>query len=107
MGRALGRAPQVPTNDQVASVTADLARRAALPEHLPAVLGALHKDTHPMIQFSTAVLALQARPRAAVPGPAAPPLARLRAMPALLHGCRRAGGFQDWFPNPNIFPVAR
>jgi len=60
----------VPTKDQVASVTADLARRAALPEHLPAVLGALHKDTHPMIQFSTAVLALQARPCAAAPGPA-------------------------------------
>ncbi|KAK9843683.1 hypothetical protein WJX81_002147 [Elliptochloris bilobata] len=50
---------EVPTKEQVAGVTADLAARAKLPAHLPAVLAALPKDTHPMVQFSTAVLALQ------------------------------------------------
>ena len=56
-------AAQVPSKEQVAGVTADLAARAALPAHLPGVLAALPKDTHPMVQFSTAVLALQVRPR--------------------------------------------
>ena len=46
-------------------MTADLAARAALPSHLSGVLAALPKDTHPMVQFSTAVLALQVRPRLA------------------------------------------
>ena len=59
----------MPSKEQVASVTADLAARAALPSHLSGVLAALPKDTHPMVQFSTAVLALQVRLRLAAPFP--------------------------------------
>ncbi len=54
----------MPTKEQAAGVTADLARRAALPAHLPNVLAALPRGTHPMVQFSTAVLALQVPPAA-------------------------------------------
>lgn len=50
-------------------MTADLAARAQLPSHLSGVLAALPKDTHPMVQLSTAVLALQVRPRLAPPSP--------------------------------------
>lgn len=59
----------MPSKEQVAGVTADLASRAQLPRHLSGVLAALPKDTHPMVQFSTAVLALQVRPRLAPTSP--------------------------------------
>ena len=52
---------QVPNKEQVLALSEELRARSALPAHVPAVLGALPPGTHPMTQFSTAVLALQAR----------------------------------------------
>jgi citrate synthase len=52
---------QVPTSAQVQDVSAELARRAALPRHVKAVLEALPVETHPMTQFITAITALQVR----------------------------------------------
>jgi hypothetical protein len=59
-------AAQVPNKEQVLALSEELRSRSALPAHVPAVLKALPPGTHPMTQFSTAVLALQARcaPRA-------------------------------------------
>ena len=96
-------AAQVPSKEQVAGVTADLAARAQLPAHLSSVLAALPKDTHPMVQFSTAVLALQVRPRRAAPshassssapvhlGSACPRSATLRLMVPLASGALGCG----------------
>ena len=52
---------QVPNKEQVLALSEELRSRSALPAHVPAVLKALPPGTHPMTQFSTAVLALQAR----------------------------------------------
>lgn len=41
------------------ALTEDLRSRSALPKHVAKVLKALPKGTHPMTQFSTAVLSLQ------------------------------------------------
>ena len=54
--------PQVPNKEQVLALSEELRSRSELPAHVPAVLKALPQGTHPMTQFSTAVLALQARP---------------------------------------------
>ena len=56
---------QVPNKEQVLALSEELRSRSALPAHVPAVLKALPQGTHPMTQFSTAVLALQARVAAA------------------------------------------
>lgn len=50
---------EVPSQEQAASVTDELRGRAKVPEHVFKTLDALPVDTHPMTQFSTAVLALQ------------------------------------------------
>jgi len=52
---------QVPSKEQVLALSEELRSRSELPAHVPAVLKALPQGTHPMTQFSTAVLALQAR----------------------------------------------
>ena len=54
---------QVPNKEQVLALSEELRSRSELPAHVPAVLKALPQGTHPMTQFSTAVLALQARCR--------------------------------------------
>lgn len=48
----------IPTTAQVNSLTQELHRRAALPDHIPALLQALPKGTHPMTQLSCATMAL-------------------------------------------------
>lgn len=50
---------QIPTKEQVEALSAELRSRAALPSHVGAVLEALPQGTHPMTQFSAAVLAMQ------------------------------------------------
>ena len=50
---------EIPTQAQVASVTADLHARAALPPHVAAMIAAFPKGMHPMTQLSSAVLAMQ------------------------------------------------
>ncbi len=50
---------QVPTQEQVVSVTKELQARSQLPPQVAKVLAAMPKDTHPMTQLSQAVLALQ------------------------------------------------
>lgn len=50
---------QVPSESQVRAVSKELARRAALPGHIKAVLESLPVDTHPMTQFVTLITALQ------------------------------------------------
>ena len=50
---------EVPSEAQVASLTADLQSRAALPAHVRTMINAFPKQMHPMTQFSAAVLALQ------------------------------------------------
>ena len=55
------------------ALSAELRSRAQLPEHVGRVLSALPEGTHPMTQFSAAVLALQVlRPRPAAPPPPQP-----------------------------------
>ena len=54
---------QIPNKEQVLALSEELRSRSELPAHVPAVLKALPQGTHPMTQFSTAVLALQARRR--------------------------------------------
>jgi len=51
---------QVPTAEEVASVTEDLHARSQLPAGVKKVLNTLRKDMHPMTQLSIAVLAMQA-----------------------------------------------
>ena len=50
---------QVPNKEQVLALSEELRSRSKLPAHVPAVLKALAPGTHPMTQFSAAVLALQ------------------------------------------------
>eukprot|EP00884_Botryococcus_braunii_P001386 jgi/Botrbrau1/11248/Bobra.0038s0020.1 len=50
---------EIPTPEQVKELTEDLNSRAKIPAHVPKVLDAMPLDTHPMCQFSTAVLAMQ------------------------------------------------
>ena len=45
----------------MAALSEELRSRSALPPHVAKVLSALPEGTHPMTQFSTAVLSLQAR----------------------------------------------
>ena len=50
---------EVPTYEQVQSITQEWHRRSAIPAHTHAVLDALPVDTHPMTQFSIAIVSLQ------------------------------------------------
>lgn len=51
---------QIPSKEQVDALSAELSYRGKeLPGHVQKVLAALPAGTHPMTQFSTAVLALQ------------------------------------------------
>jgi hypothetical protein len=51
---------QIPSKEQVDALSAELSYRGKdLPGHVHKVLAALPAGTHPMTQFSTAVLALQ------------------------------------------------
>ena len=50
---------EVPTKEQVDTLTAELHARAELPSHVVPLLNSLPKDMHPMTQFSSAILALQ------------------------------------------------
>jgi len=50
---------EVPSQAQVAALSADLERRAKLPEHVKKMIENFPKHMHPMSQFSAAVLALQ------------------------------------------------
>ncbi|SCU98938.1 LADA_0H16292g1_1 [Lachancea dasiensis] len=50
---------EVPTESQVKALSADLASRSELPEHVDQLLNTLPKDLHPMAQFSIAVTALE------------------------------------------------
>lgn len=50
---------EVPTEAEVADLTADLHARAKLPSHVEPMIRAYPKNMHPMTQFSSAVLALQ------------------------------------------------
>ncbi len=50
---------EVPTEDQVKGLTAQWVARSTVPQHTFDVLDALPKDTHPMAQFSIAIVSLQ------------------------------------------------
>jgi citrate synthase len=50
---------EVPTKEQVDSLSADWRKRAVVPAQTFRVLDALDKDTHPMTQFSMAVVSMQ------------------------------------------------
>ena len=50
---------EIPTKAQVASVTAELHARAAIPAHVEAVIKSFPRNMHPMTQLSSAILALQ------------------------------------------------
>ncbi|CAL9730517.1 citrate synthase, mitochondrial [Monosporozyma unispora] len=50
---------EIPTEEQVRQLSADLASRSELPEHVTKLLDSLPKDLHPMAQFSIAVTALE------------------------------------------------
>lgn len=50
---------EIPSAEQVSELSGELRSRAALPRHVSKMLATLPKDTHPMTQFSAAVLALQ------------------------------------------------
>jgi citrate synthase len=49
---------EIPTKEQAMEVEAEWARRASVPDYVFKMLKAMPKDTHPMILFSQAVLAL-------------------------------------------------
>src|ERR1041384_3868720 len=49
---------EVPTKEQALEVEAEWAKRANVPDYVFKMLKAMPKDTHPMILFSQAVLAL-------------------------------------------------
>ncbi len=49
----------IPTKEEVDWLTNEWRKRASIPDHTFKVLDALSKDTHPMTQFSAAVLAMQ------------------------------------------------
>lgn len=50
---------EIPTEEEAAWVSAEWKRRAAVPEHVFAVLDAMPVSTHPMTQLSAGVLAMQ------------------------------------------------
>jgi citrate synthase len=50
---------EIPTKAQAEEVETEWAKRSAIPVHVYAMLRAMPKDTHPMVLFSQAVLALQ------------------------------------------------
>jgi citrate synthase len=50
---------EIPTKAQAEEVEAEWAKRSDVPAHVFAMLRAMPKDTHPMVLFSQAVLALQ------------------------------------------------
>lgn len=50
---------ELPTNDDVINISNNWARRSIVPKHVFNVLDAFPKTTHPMTQFSAAILALQ------------------------------------------------
>lgn len=49
----------LPTEEDVRMITAEWQKRSALPDYLIDIMKAVPKDTHPMTQFSLAILALQ------------------------------------------------
>ena len=50
---------EIPTEEQVRQLSADLASRSELPEHVVKLLDSLPKNLHPMAQFSIAINALE------------------------------------------------
>jgi citrate synthase len=50
---------EIPTDDDVEEIRATWRKNEALPDHVPAVLDALPKDTHPMTQLSIGITAMQ------------------------------------------------
>ncbi len=50
---------ELPTDDDVRLITKEWQKRSALPQYLIDILKSIPKDTHPMTQFSTGILALQ------------------------------------------------
>lgn len=50
---------ELPTEDDVKEITEEWRKRSALPDYLIKALNSIPKDTHPMTQFSLAILALQ------------------------------------------------
>jgi len=50
---------EIPTKAQAEEVEAEWVKRSAIPAHVFAMLRAMPKDTHPMVLFSQAVLALE------------------------------------------------
>lgn len=50
---------KLPSNEDVDNLTNNWARRAIVPAHVFKVLDALPKSTHPMTQFTTAIMAMQ------------------------------------------------
>lgn len=50
---------KLPTQEQAAAVSRELARRAELPAYVKRVLDGLPRDAHPMTQLATGILALQ------------------------------------------------
>ncbi len=49
----------IPTPEQVHALSRDWSKRSYVPDHVLAVIDALPVETHPMTQYSTAILALQ------------------------------------------------
>ncbi|MEW6092757.1 MAG: citrate (Si)-synthase [Chloroflexota bacterium] len=52
---------EIPTREQAEEVEAEWAKRAVVPDHVFKMLKAMPKETHPMVLFSQAVLALQSQ----------------------------------------------
>jgi citrate synthase len=52
---------EIPTEDQVKGLTAQWMARSTVPQHTFDALDALPKDTHPMTQFSIAIVSLQTK----------------------------------------------
>lgn len=50
---------EVPTMEQTKEVIADFKKRSATPQYVIDMLRAMPRDSHPMVMFSTAVLAMQ------------------------------------------------
>jgi len=50
---------ELPTEEDVAEVTAEWQKRGVLPDHVKTALDALSVDTHPMTQLSIGILAMQ------------------------------------------------
>ena len=50
---------ELPTDDDVTSITKEWQKHSALPDYLVKVLKAIPKDTHPMTQFALGILTLQ------------------------------------------------